>query len=113
MPREAGIQYAAAFEGDNNCHGVLGSSAFADDDSRGWGSSSNGTETPIQRFSVRQDDLSVASRLPVLYHYRPHQERFRSGPLRDLPPTSDGSLMTVGFVVVLRNVAQSAAAWLA
>jgi hypothetical protein len=29
-------------------------------------SSSNGTETPIQRFSVRQDDLSVASRLPVL-----------------------------------------------
>jgi len=26
---------------------------------------------------------------------------------------ADGSLMTVGFVVVLRNVAQSAAAWLA
>ena len=78
MPREAGIQYAAAFEGDNNCHGVLGSSAFADDDSRGWGSSSNGTETPIQRFSVRQDDLSVASRLPVLSHYRPSKERIKN-----------------------------------
>ena len=55
------------------------------------GSSSNGTETPIQRFSVRQDDLSVASRLPELSHYRPSKEHIKTiplWPLRDIPPTS-------------------------
>jgi hypothetical protein len=111
-----GIQYAAAFEGDSNCHGVLhhprSRMMTVVDGVR------VATEQKL-RFSgsVRQDDLSVASRLPVLSHYRPsretHQERFHSGPLRDIPPTSDGSLMTVGFVVVLQNVAQSAAVWLA
>ena len=45
---------------------------------RTGGPSSNGTETPIQRFSVRQDDLSVASRLPVLSHYRPSVERIKN-----------------------------------
>jgi hypothetical protein len=66
---------------------------------------------------VRQDDLSVASRLPVLSHYRPSNERIKNdsalGHLETSRRQADGSLMTVGFVVVLRNVAQSAAAWLA
>jgi hypothetical protein len=61
----------------------------------------------------RRDATKAMSALPSLRPGSHGGAICRERPLRDIPPTSDGSLMTVGFVVVLRNVAQSAAAWLA
>ena len=39
------------------------------------GSGSNGTESRIQQFSRRQDDLSAANGLPLLLQHRPSKER--------------------------------------